>query len=399
MRQGIRICTALLVSLATLAFVAAASAATLTGTVVHHNSRAHSFVIAESGGKLIAIHARRAPALGRQVRVQARHLANGTWQAQVIRVVGSSHRVTLRGTVTHVDAPHRSFVVSARGVSLLVHDHASRSHNTAPGSGSEPSVGDVVTVGGTVSGPNTIDADAVQTHGQDTNGIDLEGTVKAIDATARTLTVSADDSDQSAQTLTVDVPASFDMTKFSVGQEVELIVSLNPDGTYTLQQSSEDGNAQQAGNPQDNQGDGQGDQQPSAEQVCRTQQRDANFASTHNGLGFTAFWETDPNQPNDAFGRCVDGMAQGTAANPSPELACHTEHSDPSFPGSHNGQSFAQFYNPSDPTNLSDAYGRCIDSKSQQADGSGSEGSTSGGSGSGGSTAGSSGAGGSSGSD
>ena len=175
--------------------------------------------------------------------------------------------------------------------------------------------------------------------------------------------------------MTVNVPASFDITLFSVGQEVQLIVSLNPDGaTYTLQQSSDDSNAQRAGNPGDNQGDGHGDQQPSAEQQCTTQQADTSFASTHNGLSFTAFWQTDPNSTDNAFGRCVDGMAHGTASNPSPELQCHTEHSDPNFSGSHGGQSFAQFYNPQDPTNLNDAYGRCIDTTSSQQDSGGSQG-------------------------
>lgn len=355
-------------ALSLLVASAAASGATLRGVVVHHNARAHSFVIAGRGGALSAIHARHAPALGRRATVVVRRLRNGTWSAQRVTTGGAMRRVRIRGAVTSVDRRHGLFVVSARGVSLLVRAHRSRAHLARSSSDSLPNVGEIVTVDGTIAG-NGVDESGLQSDGQSSTALDLEGTVMAIDTTARTLTISADDSDTSNGSLTVDVPASFDMSLFAVGQEVELIVSLNPDGTYTLEQSSDDSNTQTAGNPADNQGNGNGDQQPSAEQVCTGQQNDPNFPNTHNGLTFTAFWETNPNEPNDAFGRCVDAMAHGTASSPSPELQCHTEHSDPNFPASHNGESFAQFYNPEEPSNLNDAYGRCIDAKSQQSSG------------------------------
>ncbi|MGZ6576272.1 MAG: hypothetical protein ACXVHJ_35415, partial [Solirubrobacteraceae bacterium] len=52
---------ALSVLLASLALAAGASAATFSGTVVHKNARAHSFVVALRHGSLRAVHARHAP--------------------------------------------------------------------------------------------------------------------------------------------------------------------------------------------------------------------------------------------------------------------------------------------------------------------------------------------------
>ncbi len=358
---------ALCAVLASLALAASASAATFSGTVVHKNARARGFVLALGNGSLRAVHARHAPALGRHVTVTARHLRNGTWALQRVRVGRATKHVRLRGTVSYVNSKRHFFVVSARGVSLVVHRSRTRSHRARAASDSQVADGQVVTVDGTVDG-NSVDATNVQSDGQNPNGIDLEGTIESIDTTARTLSISADDSEQSGSALTVNVPASFDISLFTKGESVELIVSPNPDGTYTLEQSSNDTGAQNADNQGQNQGDDNGDHHTSAEQVCAAQQSDPNFAASHNGESFAQFWATDPSNPTDAFGRCVDAMAHGTSTNPSPELQCHLEASDPTFAASHNGESFAQFYNPQEPTNLNDAFGRCVDTKAQQQD-------------------------------
>ncbi len=378
------IVVALSTALATTALAASASAASFSGVVVHKDARAHSFVVALRGGALRAIHARRSPALGRDVTVQARLLRNGTWALQHVRIGRAVGRVHLRGTVTFVNSRRGILVVSARGVSLLVREHRAMTGRLHAATDSQFADGEVVTVDGTLEG-NSVDASGVQQSGQNTNGIDLEAIVQGIDPTARTLTVSADDSEQSGATLTVDVPAAFDITLFSTGESVELIVSPNGDGTYTLEQASNDNGASSANSASEDQGDNGGDQHASAEQTCAAEQSDPNFAATHNGESFVQFWETDPNNPNDAFGKCVDAMAHGTTASPSPELACHMEASDPNFASSHNGETFAQFYNSQDPSNLNDAFGNCIDAKAQQQDQQGSGGQDSSGSSSSGS--------------
>lgn len=101
--------------------VSAASAATIRGEVVHINKSAHSFTVADRHGHLSAIHANRTPAAGRIVTVSARQLRNGTFAATRVHSGRRSHHVHIRGLVTYVDRARRLFVVSARGVSLVVH--------------------------------------------------------------------------------------------------------------------------------------------------------------------------------------------------------------------------------------------------------------------------------------
>ena len=362
-------------SLALMAAPGVASAAHISGTVVERDAHAHSFVLADHLGDMHELHSRQLPTLGRTVTVAATMLRNGTWAASHVRVGTARHHVRIRGTVTFVSSGAGSFVVSARGVSLLVHR---RAHRTGRGShvvafaaspdGQLPSVGSTVSLT-TDLGGGEVDATQVSDQGQNANGVDLEGTVLAVDSAARTLTISADDSDQSAGSITVDVPASFDMSLFTVGGRVELIASLNPDDTYTLEQSSNDGNVSQAQNGRAQQGDGGGDHHSSAADLCAAQQTDPTFAATHSGVAFELYYALDPSNTNDAFGRCVDAMASDHGASTSPEAQCFAERNDPNFAPTHTGESFLQYYS-TDPAqqNPQDAFGHCVDLAHQASD-------------------------------
>jgi hypothetical protein len=361
--KRIRWLSAAAASVALLSFAGVAAAATLKGVVVHKNPRAHSVVIADRKGHLSAVHVKRAPRIGRSVVISARRLHNGTWAASKVKVGRAAHRARIHGTVTFVKAAKRMFVISARGVSLLVH----RGHRgRAAAADALPAVGTVVTADVSVDDNGNVDATQVDEQGPDHNGIGLEGIVLSIDATARTLSISADDDEESASALTVHVPVSFDLTKFHVGDAVELIVSLNSDGSYTLEQSSNDSSAEHAENPGEEQGNGHGDQQPSAEQLCRAEQSDANFAATHHGVSFAQYYADNPAEPKDAFGRCVDANASAKGTTPSDAQQCLAERNDPSFAATHNGQTFVQFYSTSsDPSEQhpNDAFGHCLDVK------------------------------------
>jgi hypothetical protein len=221
---------------------ASASAATLKGTVVHRNSHAHSFVVALAHGRLAAVHASKSSRPGRVVRVTARKLRNGTYAASHVRVVGRQRHVRMRGTVTY--SRGRTFTLSSRGASILVHRRA-RGARAASSDGAPP-VGGMVQVDANVGDNGDVEANDVTEEGQDTNGIDLEGSILAVDPTARTLTISADDDNESGASLVVQVPAGVDMTGFTVGQEVELTVTRNPDGTFVLTQGMGDDNEQEA---------------------------------------------------------------------------------------------------------------------------------------------------------
>jgi hypothetical protein len=241
---------------------APASAATLKGTVVHRNGHAHSFVVAMSHGRLAAIHASTSPRAGRVVRVSARLLRNGTYAARSVHVVGRRSHVQMRGTVTY--SRGRVFTLSSRGASILIR----RGARAVAASDTAPPAGSVVLVDGNVDDNGDVQANDVNEEGQDNNGIDLEGKVLAIDTTARTLSISADDEDASGAALTVNVPAGVDLTGFTVGQEVELKVTRNADGTFVLQQGTGDDNEQEAddSNNNDHSGSGSADGSGSTDQ-------------------------------------------------------------------------------------------------------------------------------------
>lgn len=220
-----------------------ASAATLRGTVVHKNARAHSFTVANSRGRLSAVHARRSPRVGQVVRVRARRLRNGTFKALRIRRGGLRRHVKVRGTVTYRNRSKRLYVVSARGVSMVVHLRRSKARSAAD---TLPPVGDDVTVDANIDEQGELEQNDVDDHGADSGRVELEGVVLAVDANARKLTLSSDDEDKSGGTVTVILPAGFDPSAFHVGDEVELIVTLNPDGTYTAVSSAKDGDDREA---------------------------------------------------------------------------------------------------------------------------------------------------------
>jgi hypothetical protein len=253
--------TAVATALASAA-AGAAPAPIVHGTVVHRNARAHSFVVADRAGHLFAIHAAHSPRLAAVVAVSVRELRNGTYAAARTDVLAyhPGARVRLRGIVTYVNRQQASFTLSARGVSMLVRTsqgHAARMADALP------PVGTVVTATGTVDGQGELNDQTVQTDGTDASSIDLEGSILAIDTTARTMTVSSTDNQQTGGSVIVSVPLSFDMSLFAVGQEVELHVSLQSNGSYMLVGASSDQGTQGAnnqGDQQGNQGDEQGNQ-------------------------------------------------------------------------------------------------------------------------------------------
>jgi hypothetical protein len=259
---------ALAAAVATAAFAGttgAAEAMKIRGTVVHHNRGAHSFVVAGRHGHLYAIHARRAPRVGRHVVLTARRLRNGTFRLQRLRSSARTTRhVRVRGVVSWVNRRKAEFTVSAPGVSMLVR---SARRGAARAADALPPVGTNVVVTGTVDDQGDVEDQSVQDEGTDSTGVDLEGQVLSVDPVGGTITVSADDEDQTGSSIVVDVPSTFDITQFTPGEEVELLVQPNGDGTVTLLGSSDDSNAQGADDQGDQQGEDPGDQGDQGDQA------------------------------------------------------------------------------------------------------------------------------------
>jgi hypothetical protein len=249
----------LVAAICTIGLAAEASARAFKGTVVHRNARAHSFVVALPSGQLRAIHARRSPRGGKVVLVSGRRLRNGTWSSSSIRAVGARHRVRIRGTVTYVNRRRGLFTLSARGTSVLVHRRTRRGQVRAAVTSGLPPVGRVVVADVTTDGPGTLQADNVNEVGPDTGTIDLEGVILAVDANASTITLSADDQEESGASVVIHAGPTFDLSKYAVGQTEQFAVTQNPDGTFELVGSSGDDNGQVADDQSGEQGDNSDD--------------------------------------------------------------------------------------------------------------------------------------------
>jgi Cu/Ag efflux protein CusF len=239
MRHKLTVVTILTV-LAILLMAGAASAATIRGKVVHKNRSAHSYVVAKKTGQMVTIHAKRSPALGRNVVVRAHLLSNGTYGQRAVHLGGLTHHARIHGVVTYVNARNTKAVLSAKGVSMVVHKRASAK------AAARLAVGDVITVTGTLDADGDIDCDSIDDCGTEDGYVELEGHITAIDTDARTLTLSADDEDELPGTISVIIPADWDMNGYAVGDEVEVTATLNADGTFTAVGTSLDGNEHEA---------------------------------------------------------------------------------------------------------------------------------------------------------
>lgn len=227
-----------------------AAAKTVRGTVVHQNSRAHSFVIANPKGQLTAVHAAHSPRIGTTVLARVHRLRNGTFALLRLRRTGRRTRVRAHGIVTFVDPHNQSFVLSAEGVSMTVYRPAKR-----PRAASLPALGTRLTVSADVSSSGSLEAQSVSAEGTQSKPFDLEGVVMAVDISTATLTISAEDNAQSGQILSVAVPAGINLSLFAPGQEVELQVKLRSGSLYELTGSSSDEGVGGAEDKADQQGE------------------------------------------------------------------------------------------------------------------------------------------------
>jgi hypothetical protein len=265
---------------AALVVAAPAGAKTLHGTVVHHNSSAKSFVLAARSGKLTVVRARTSPAVGRVAAVKVRR-SHGASVARRIRLRGHARHAKLRGRVSFSGS--HAFAISVAGASIVVRDN-----------GRTPRVGSTVTTRVTIDDNGDLESDDVNEDHPPSNGaMELEGTITAVDAAGKTLTVFADDNcddqgdddqgdddqgedqgddDQGEDTpasnpttctptVTVHVPDTIDITQFHVGDEVELVVTPQADGSFLLQSVDDNEQGDDNGNDQggDNGGGGNDD--------------------------------------------------------------------------------------------------------------------------------------------
>jgi hypothetical protein len=240
--------------LAVLLIVAAAllapSAALASGVVLKVQKAAHLVAVTNGKAKVSLVHSAAASRLkvGERVAMKARTLRNGTLAASSMRVLGRTHKVHFRGLVLKRSGTR--LTLSAGGAIISLHRGAGRHTSSAGDTG--PTPGTTVDVTATVTSSDELDEDSVSTVSAATPGGAIEGTLTL--GTGKITVVS----DQMA--LVINVPSTFDLSKFANGDEVLAKFSQGADGTLTLTDLSGDDNAQQAnsdddGDNSDNNGD------------------------------------------------------------------------------------------------------------------------------------------------
>jgi len=227
----------------------------LAGTVVHTNPAAGSYTLATAQGEMIAVHTAKLPDPGVKVRATIRHLANGSMSEVKRTDKGSERTAKLGGTVTYMAEDGKSYVVSVRGVSLLV---------TAPDvtAGERPKLRSLVTLGvrledppSGVKPPVILRETTLKLEGDATGPVELEGKVGEVNDAARTITLSADDRGDTRKDLTLTVPGAIDLGRFKRGDVLIAGADITPQGAYKLTGSWQDGDLRRADDPVNAQGD------------------------------------------------------------------------------------------------------------------------------------------------
>lgn len=213
------------------------------GVVLAHTD-ADTFVYATRGGTLRAVDATTLPAVGSVVKVKARRGV-----AKRIRVTGTATRARLQGMVTASAADQ--FAVTGKKDD----DAVATVLFAAPVE--QPAIGRRVKVWVDIDG-GALKATKLKFKGR--GGLEVEGTVSAIDPAARTLTLAPEDG---GTPVVLAVPVSIDLAQFAVGAKVEAKVLLLADGTYVLRGVKRDHDEKKSdddapGKSEDSQGRGRG---------------------------------------------------------------------------------------------------------------------------------------------
>jgi hypothetical protein len=113
-----------------------------TGTVVHLNPAASSYVITTGKGQMNAVHAKKLPKPGSKLEVPVRELVNGTYAEDgPAKRGGSVKSAKVQGIVTYSDAATGDYTLSHKGISMLINADPSAQPPPAP-----PALGTQLTV-------------------------------------------------------------------------------------------------------------------------------------------------------------------------------------------------------------------------------------------------------------
>jgi hypothetical protein len=193
-----------------------ATAAAFSGVVVAKDQARHALVIASRDGVVRTVRAPghvRAVRTGERLVFSARRLSDGTFKAGSLRAAGHARRAVLRGTVVRHRLAH--YLISTGG-SVIAMRGANRHHR----------IGDRVQVRVSI-GRNGLTATSFKDLGH-ANSVELEGIFLGLAGDQLRLAV------EDRGEVFVTVPGGFQLPPLKPGDEIELDVSVDQAGAFTL---------------------------------------------------------------------------------------------------------------------------------------------------------------------
>jgi hypothetical protein len=207
---------------AVLALPATASA--FSGVAVAKDPARQAVVVASKGGVVRTVRAPghlRALRPGQRIVYSARRLSDGTFMANTLRPRGRAGHAVLHGAIVRNQRRMHRLLISAGGSVLAVHAPA-RGFASDRG----PRSGDRVEVRVRIA-RNGLDADKLIVLGHD-NTLELEGIF--LDVSGSTLRLAVEHRGE----VFVAIPAGFRLPELRPGDEIELLVSVDAAGAFTL---------------------------------------------------------------------------------------------------------------------------------------------------------------------
>ena len=214
----------LLLGLLAAVLAAPATAAAFNGVVVAKQPKRDAFVVASRGGVVRTVRASqkrvRGLQTGQRLFFSGKRLSDGTFVARAIQVTGRARHASLHGIVVRQQAGR--ILLSAGGSIVTVHSSA-RGFAAVNG---RHRPGNVVLARVTVT-RSGLRASSIRTLGHE-DGLELEGIFLGVNGNQLRLAV------EDRGEVFVTVPDGFQLPEVSPGDEVELVVSVDSAGAFTL---------------------------------------------------------------------------------------------------------------------------------------------------------------------
>ncbi len=214
---------------AALTAPAPGSAATLPawkGVIVGKDPARTAVITASAGGIVRTLRgavAARMLAVGQAITVRAQRLRDGTFRAQHVTLAGRAATAQLRGVLIRYRAGR--YLVSAGGSVLAVRGPTARRTAAASIAGARP--GDKVVMSVSLS-RGTPTATSIRTVGH-TGSVELEGIFLSLTTGGQLRLAVAHRGE-----VLITVPAGLTLPSLSPGDELELVVTVDTTGTFTL---------------------------------------------------------------------------------------------------------------------------------------------------------------------